>query len=116
MALNHGRDNGKPQCKLSYKILRDEYGSDSFLDISPYSTLIQLKHFPGRIHHCDTVVGKSIFDGNFPFAVPLTKDNLYYCFINYDETKVMNYYKLVLKSISFTRKRIIKVSFKSGHS
>ena len=39
------------------------------------------------IHHCITVFGKWIFDGNFPFALPLTKDNSDYCCINDNEKK-----------------------------
>ena len=46
------------------------------LDISPYPTLIQLKYFPGGIHHYVTVVGKCIFDSNFTFALPLNQDGL----------------------------------------
>ena len=57
------------------------------VDISQYPTLIQLKYFLGRIHHCVTVVGKFIFDSNFCFALLLTKDNLDYCCINMNEKK-----------------------------
>ena len=60
------------------------------LDISPYPTLIQMKYFLGGIHHCVPVVGKWIFDGNFPFAIPLDKDHLKYFYINDNETKLMN--------------------------
>ena len=56
------------------------------LEISPYPTFILLKYFPEGIHHCVIVVGKWIFDSDFPFGLPLTKDNLEYCFINVDES------------------------------
>ena len=74
------------------------------LDISPFPALIQLKDFLGGIHHCVAVVGKWIFDSNFTFALPLTKENLEYCCINDNETEVMNDYKIVLGSIVFFTK------------
>ena len=97
VSLHSVRDKGKPQYKLSYKILQEEYGYDTLLDISSYPTLIQLKYFIGRIHNCVRVVGKWNFDIKFPFALHITKDNLDYCFINDHETKVKNGYKGVLR-------------------
>ena len=79
------------------------------LEISPYPTLIQLKDYLDGIHHCVTVVGKWIFDSNFPFALPPTKANVDYCFINDNETKGMNGYKVVLKSIRFFTKSNTKI-------
>ena len=96
VALNHLRKKGKPRCKLSYKLSKEEDGYDTLLDISMHPKLIQLKDFIGGIHHCVTVVGKWMFDSNFTFALPLTKDNLDYCFINDNETKGINGYKVVL--------------------
>ena len=74
------------------------------LDVYPYPTLIQLKGYLEGIHHCVTVVGKCIFEINFHFVLPLTKDNLDYCCINDNETKGMNGYKGVLKVIRFFTK------------
>ena len=54
-------ENGKPRCKISYKLFKEEYGYYPLLDISPFPTSIQLKYFLGGIHHCVTVVGKWIF-------------------------------------------------------
>ena len=67
------REKVKPQCKLSYKLLKEEYGNDLLLEVYPYPTFIQLNFFLGGIHHCFTVVGSWIFYGNFIFALPLTK-------------------------------------------
>ena len=74
------------------------------IEISPYPTLIQLKYYIDGVHHCATVFGKSIFGSNFPFALPLAKDSLGYCCINVNETKKMDGYKGVLKSIGFFTK------------
>ena len=92
VALNHVGDKGKPWCKLSYKALKQEDGYDSWLEISPYQTLIPWKDILDGIPHCDKVLGKWIFGGNYPFARPLTKDNLGYCCINDNETKEINGY------------------------
>ena len=62
VALNRVREKGKPQWKISYKVLKEEEGYDKFLDISTYPTLIQLKYFLGRIYHCVTVIGKLILE------------------------------------------------------
>ena len=72
--------------------------------ISPYPTFIQVKDYIDGIYHCDTVVGKWIYNSNFPFAFPLTKENLDYCCINYNETKGMNGYKGLLKENRFSTK------------
>ena len=68
------------------------------------SNIDSVETFLGGIHHCVTVVGKYIFYANFPFALPLTKENLDYCCINDNETKGINSYKILLKAIrSFTK-------------
>ena len=87
-----------------YKLFKEEDGYEPLLEISPYSKLIQLKYFLGGISHCVTVVGKWIFDSNIPFELPLTKDNLDYCWINYNETKGKISNKGLLKAIRFTPK------------
>ena len=109
MALNYVRDKGKPQCKLSYKLLKEEYGYDTLVEIYPYPTLVQLKYFLGGIHHCVTVGGKWIFDSNFPFEITLTKENLYYCFINDNETTVTDFYKGLLRSSRVFKKYNTKI-------
>ena len=73
MALNHASEKVKPRCKLSYKLLKEKYVYDTLLDISAYTTLIQLKYHLDGIHHYITVVGKYIFDSSYIFALPLTK-------------------------------------------
>ena len=75
-ALNHVTEKEKPRCKLSYKLFKEQDGYDPLLDISTFSTLIQLKEFIDGVQHCVTVVGKWIFDSTFPFVLPLTCDNL----------------------------------------
>ena len=45
----------------SHTVLKEEYVYDPWLDISLYPTLIQLKYYLDRIHHCVTVFGKCIF-------------------------------------------------------
>ena len=72
--------------------------------MSPYPTFIQLKYYLDGIHHCVTVISKWIFDSNFSLVLPLTKDNLYYCYINDNETKGINGYKVLLKAIWFFTK------------
>ena len=74
--MNHVREKVKIQCKLSYKLFKEEDGYYPLLDIYQFPTSIQLKYFLGGIQHCVTVVGKWFFDSNFPFAIPLTCDNL----------------------------------------
>ena len=64
--------------------------------------LVQLKKSLGGIQHCVTVLGKCIFDSNNPFAIPLTHDDLDYCFTNNNKTKEMNGYKKLLKAIRFS--------------
>ena len=99
VVYNFAREKGKPRCKLSYKLLKEEDGHDQLIEMSPYPTFIQLKYFLGGIHHCVTVFGKWIFDSNFTFALPPTKENLDYCCINDNEKKEINFYKGVLKII-----------------
>ena len=91
---------GKPLWKISYKVMKEEYGYDTFLVIYSIKTLIQLKDFLSGIHQCVTFFGKWIFDSNLLFLLPLTKDNLDYCFINDHENK-MNGYKGLLKTMMF---------------
>ena len=62
--MNSVRDKGKPRCKISYKVFKEEYGYDPFLAISPLKKN-QLKDFTGGIHHCVAVFGMCIFDSNF---------------------------------------------------
>ena len=76
--------------------MKEEHGYDPLLDIYPFTTLIQLKDFLGRIHHCAAVVGKWTFDSNLPLPLPTTQENLGYCCINYNEAKLMNIYKWIL--------------------
>ena len=64
MELNNVRDKGKPGCKLSYKLCKEQGGYYPFLDISTFPTLIKLKDFICGIQHCVTFVGKWIFDKN----------------------------------------------------
>ena len=40
-----------------------------------YTTLIQLKYSIGEIHHCVTVVRKSIFNSKPPFELPITTES-----------------------------------------
>ena len=75
MKLNNVRENVKPRYKLSNKVLKEEDGYYPLIDISTYPAFIQLKILDG-VHNCVTVVGKCIFDSNFPIALPLTNDNL----------------------------------------
>ena len=51
MALNPVIDNGKQQRKLSYKILKEKYGFDPFIDISIFPTLNQFTYFLGGIQY-----------------------------------------------------------------
>ena len=80
LALNHIRDKVTPWYKISYKVLKEEYEYDPLLEIYPFTTLIQLKDFIGRVHHCVTVIDKWISDSNFTFVFPLSKENLGYYF------------------------------------
>ena len=58
--MNHVREDGKPRCKISYKLFEEQDVYDPLLDISLFITLVKLKEFLGRIQNCVTVVGKSI--------------------------------------------------------
>ena len=85
--MNHVREKRKPQCKLWYKLFKEEYGYDPSLNIYPFPTSIQLKDFLGRIQQCVTVVGIWISDINFNFVLPLLCDNMDYCSINDSKKK-----------------------------
>ena len=65
VALHHVRDKGKPQFKISYKLLKKEDGYDPLLEISPYPTFIWLKCYLDVIHHCVKVVGKWVLTVTF---------------------------------------------------
>ena len=95
--MNRVREEGKPLCEILYKLLKEEYLYDQLIGIYTYPTLIKLKYFIGGIHHCGPVVGKWVFDSNFPLVLHLTKDNLDYFCINNNGTKGINGYKGVLK-------------------
>ena len=58
VALNHIREKVKPRCKIPYKVLKEEDTYVQFIAIYKYPTLIQLKYYLERIHHCVTAVGK----------------------------------------------------------
>ena len=51
-------DKGKPLCKPSYELSKEEDVCDPLLDISPYPKLIRFKDFIGRIHNCVTAFRK----------------------------------------------------------
>ena len=97
LILNHVIDKGKPQCKLSYKILKEKYGYDHWLDIYPYLTLIQLKYYIDGIHDCVTVIDKWFFDSNLIFSLPLTTTMLYYFCIN-DNKKISEWLQQIIES------------------
>ena len=78
VVFNHVREKGNPQCKILYTVFKELYGYYTLIDIYTYPTLIQLDDYIDGVHHCIKVVGKWIFDSNFPFAPSLTKDNLDY--------------------------------------
>ena len=67
------------------------------IEMSKFTTLIQLTEFLGGIQNFVTVVSKWFFDIKYPFLIPLDRDNLEYCFTNGNETKRMNVYKVALK-------------------
>ena len=73
LVLNNVKDKGKSQYKLSYKVLKEEYGYYPYLDIYPYPTLNQLKYYLGGIHHCLKVVGRWLFDSNSLLCFPSQK-------------------------------------------
>ena len=58
MALNHLIEKENPWCKHSYKLFKEEDVYDTFLDISPYPTLIQFNDYIDGIHVCVTVVSE----------------------------------------------------------
>ena len=58
--MNSVRDKGKPRCKISYKVFKEEYGYDPFLAISP------LKKKPvERLYWWDTSLCCSFWHVNF---------------------------------------------------
>ena len=85
VGMNNLIDKGKTRYKFLYKIFKEQDGYDPLLDISTFSTLIQLKEFIDGVQHCVTVVGKWIFDSNSTLSLPITTDNGYHCCINYNE-------------------------------
>ena len=114
--MNHVREKRKSWLKLSSKLFKGKDGYDPLIEISPFPGLIHLKNYLGGINHCVTVVGKCIFDSNFTLPFPITRDDLDYCCINYNETKIINGYQVVLKSIMFFQQIKIQVSFRSKNS
>ena len=104
VALNLAREKVKPRSKISYKLLKEEYGYYPFIDTYPYPTLIHLKESLGRIHHCVTVVGKWIFDSNFTFSLPINKENLDYCCINENEKSNEWLQSIIERNWSFTKR------------
>ena len=67
VAINYVREKVKSICKISYTLFKEAFGYDTFNDISPFPTLIQLKDFICGIHHFVTVFGKYILKVIFPF-------------------------------------------------
>ena len=100
-ALDFVIEKLNPRRKLSYKLFEEQYGYDPLFDISIFPALIQLTEFLCGLQLCVISVGKWLFDSNVPFLLPLTYDELdYYC-TNDEETKLLNGYKLLFKSIRF---------------
>ena len=85
MALNSVIEKVKQLRKISYKLLKEEDGYNLLIDIYSYPTLVQLKYFLGRTHHCVSVVDKWVFDSDFTFTPYLTQENLDYCCSNDNE-------------------------------
>ena len=84
------REKDKPQWKLSYKLLKEQYVYNPLLGIYPFPTWIQLKDSLCGIQPCVTVIGNGISDSNITFAPHLNCDELdYYC-TNDNETKIPN--------------------------
>ena len=54
------------------------------LDIYQFPKIIKLTDFIIGIQKFVTVIGRLVSDGNIPFELPLTFDELYYCFNNYN--------------------------------
>ena len=96
------REKGKIQAKLSYKLFEGGNKYDPLLEISPFPTLVQLTYFLCGTQHCVTVVDKWIFYSDITFALPLTCEELEYCFTNDNETKGVNGYNVVSKAIHFS--------------
>ena len=104
VVMNHAREKGKPWCKILYKVFKDEYGHDPLICISPFTTLIQLKDLLSGIHHYVKVVGKWIFDSNFPFVLTLTRENIDYCCTDNNKIRGMDGYQVVLTAINFSNR------------
>ena len=109
MAKNNVREKGKTRCKLSNIIFEKPNGCDPLLDISTFPTLIQLKQSLGGSQNCVTIVGKWMFDSNIPFAPSLNRDKMDHFCTNYNETKGINFYKVVLKDVRFFQQRYINI-------
>ena len=103
--MNYLRKKGKPWCKLSYKVFQEQYGYDQIIDIFLFPILFQLADFIGGIPNCVRVIVKFIFDRNITLALPLTHDNIEYSCTNDDDKKLINDYKLLLKSVRFFQHR-----------
>ena len=61
------------------------------------SKINSVERFFGGIQHCVTVVGKRIFDSNFIFEIPLTCDDLDYCWTN-DKEKINKWVQRSIES------------------
>ena len=53
------------------------------------------------------------FDRNILFVIPLAHDDLDYCYNNFDETKGIHGYKVVLKSIIYFQQKKISAVLRS---
>ena len=56
--MNHVKHKGKLQCKLLYKVFKEQNGYYPWHEISLIPSLIQLKDFLGVIKNYVIVVGK----------------------------------------------------------
>ena len=90
--------------------MKEEDGYYPLLDIYTYPALVHLKDFLGGIHHCVTVVGKQIFDSNFPFAFTLTQDDMGYSSLTIMKQKGWMVNNEYWNTLYFSRKIIIKIS------
>ena len=103
ISMNYVKEKGKPPYKILYKVFKEEYIYNKLTEISPFTTLIQLKDFLYGIHHCVNVVYKEMFYSNLPFTLHLTHEKLDYCCINGNQTKGMNRHQGVFKCIRFSQ-------------
>ena len=78
MKMDNVREKGKPRCKISYKVFKEQDGYYQLLDIYTFTTLIQLGYFFDDTQHCATFVGKWIFDSNVSFEIFFTRDDMDY--------------------------------------